>query len=231
MARQVNIHEAKTHFSELIAAVERGEEIIIARRGKPVARLNGADSASETKKHKPKFGLWKGKIKVHPSFYDPMTEEELEEWYAPLERSRGTFTSFSHPAAAATRVTVLLDTNAFLLFALGSRRLSSRVRTLIETQEEKLVVSAVTPWELATKSMIGRLQLPAPVDVIYRTTLETMQATELAITAGHALRVAALPRIHADPFDRLLVAQSLIEGIAIATNDRLMGAYGIQVVW
>ncbi len=85
MVRQVNIHEAKTHFSELIAAVERGEEIIIARRGKPVARLKMAEGDEGAQKPKPRFGLWKGKIKVDPSFYEPMTEEELEEWYAPLE--------------------------------------------------------------------------------------------------------------------------------------------------
>lgn len=128
-------------------------------------------------------------------------------------------------------MTVLLDTNAFLLFALGSRRLSSRVRTLIESQEEVILVSAVTPWELAIKSTIGRVQLPAPVDVIYRTTLETMRATELAITSEHVLRVASLPSIHGDPFDRLLVAQSLIEDTAIATNDRLIGRYDVPVVW
>ncbi len=128
-------------------------------------------------------------------------------------------------------MTVLLDTNVFLLFALGSRRLSPRVRALIESQEDELIVSAVTPWELAIKSTIGRLDLPAPVEVLYRTTLETMQAKELPITSEHTLRVAALPRIHADPFDRLLVAQSLVEGLAIATNDRIMGTYGIQVVW
>lgn len=87
--RQVNIHEAKTHFSELIAAVERGEEIIIARRGKPVAKLESAEPA-ERARRKPRFGLWKGKINVDPSFYDPMSEEELAEWHRPIEGLDGT---------------------------------------------------------------------------------------------------------------------------------------------
>jgi antitoxin (DNA-binding transcriptional repressor) of toxin-antitoxin stability system len=89
LMRQVNIHEAKTHFSELIAAVERGEEIAIARRGKVVAKLstpNGGTSVSGTSNQgKRVFGQWAGRIKVDPSFYEPMSEEELEEWYRPLE--------------------------------------------------------------------------------------------------------------------------------------------------
>jgi prevent-host-death family protein len=84
MARQVNIHEAKTHFSELIAAVERGEEVVIARRGKVVARI-GPAGKERSNRHKPRFGIFKGRIKVHPSFYEPMTAEELREWHTPLE--------------------------------------------------------------------------------------------------------------------------------------------------
>lgn len=74
----VNIHEAKTHFSELVAAVERGEEVVIARRGKPVARL----VIAEPPERKPRiFGRFEGLVHVDPSFYDEMTEEELAEWY------------------------------------------------------------------------------------------------------------------------------------------------------
>lgn len=81
--RQVNIHEAKTHFSELIAAVERGEEIVIARRGKPVATIGRAPAEKPAPKRV--FGKWRGKISVDPSFYEPMSEEELAEWYRPIE--------------------------------------------------------------------------------------------------------------------------------------------------
>ena len=84
MVRQFNIHEAKTHFSELITAVERGEEIVIARRGKPVARVSAFDRQAAPRK-KRVFGQWAGKIKVDPSFYEPMSEDELKEWEAPIE--------------------------------------------------------------------------------------------------------------------------------------------------
>ena len=85
MMRQVNIHEAKTHFSELIAAVERGEDIVIARRGKPVAKLGPGIPAETSPTRQRVFGQWAGKIRVDPSFYEPMSEEELAEWYRPLE--------------------------------------------------------------------------------------------------------------------------------------------------
>ena len=76
----MNIHEAKTHLSELLAAVERGEEVLISRRGKPVARLVSAAEPEQ----KPKariFGRFAGQVKIDPSFYDDMTEEELALWY------------------------------------------------------------------------------------------------------------------------------------------------------
>ena len=71
----VNVHEAKTNLSRLLAQVEAGEEVIIARNGKPVARL-----VSCKPKGKPQFGSWKGKIKIDDSFFDPLPEEELKLW-------------------------------------------------------------------------------------------------------------------------------------------------------
>lgn len=74
---QVNIHEAKTHFSRLIEAVERGEEVIIARRGEPVARLVPCAKSDR----RVELGTLAGLIKINPSFYDDMTEEEFADWY------------------------------------------------------------------------------------------------------------------------------------------------------
>ncbi|MCY3504897.1 MAG: type II toxin-antitoxin system Phd/YefM family antitoxin [Chloroflexi bacterium] len=71
----VNIHEAKTHLSRLLAQVEAGEDVVIARNGKPVARLVPCEP-----KGKPRFGSWKGRIKVTDSFFDPLPEEELAAW-------------------------------------------------------------------------------------------------------------------------------------------------------
>ena len=71
----VNVHEAKTNLSKLLVQVEAGEEVIIARNGKPVARLVRCKP-----KGKPQAGVLKGKIKIDDSFFDPMTEEELKLW-------------------------------------------------------------------------------------------------------------------------------------------------------
>jgi prevent-host-death family protein len=77
----VNTHEAKTHLSRLLARVEQGEEITIARDGKPVAKL----VPCEPKPRERKLGTAAGQVIIHPSFYDDMTEEELGDWYdAPL---------------------------------------------------------------------------------------------------------------------------------------------------
>ena len=71
----VNVHEAKTNLSKLLAQVEAGEEVVIARNGKPVARF-----VSCKPKGKPQFGVLKGKIKIDDSFFDPLSEEELRLW-------------------------------------------------------------------------------------------------------------------------------------------------------
>ena len=71
----VNVHEAKTHLSRLLVQVEAGEEVVIARNGKPVARLVPCE-----RRGKPRFGSWKGRITVDDSFYDPLPDEELDAW-------------------------------------------------------------------------------------------------------------------------------------------------------
>ena len=71
----VNVNEAKTHLSRLLKQVEAGEEVIIARNGEPVARLE-----SVRKRGKPQFGSWKGRISIDDSFFDPLPEDELKAW-------------------------------------------------------------------------------------------------------------------------------------------------------
>ena len=71
----VNVHEAKTHLSRLLARVEAGEEVVIARNGKPVARLVECGPRG-----KPRFGSWRGRIALDDSFFEPLPEEELSAW-------------------------------------------------------------------------------------------------------------------------------------------------------
>ena len=71
----VNVHEAKTHLSRLLARVEAGEEVVIARNGKPVARLVDC-----RRRGKPQFGSWRGRVALDDSFFEPLPEEELSAW-------------------------------------------------------------------------------------------------------------------------------------------------------
>lgn len=76
----VNVHEAKAHLSEMLARVEAGETLVIARRNKPIARLVPVEAEAPPKKPRP-MGLARGEFTVHPSFFEPMTEAELADWY------------------------------------------------------------------------------------------------------------------------------------------------------
>lgn len=77
---QINIHEAKAHLAKLLAAVEAGETVVIARRNKPIAKLVPIPPAQGKRPPRP-LGLCKGKVDIDPSFFDPMVADELAEWY------------------------------------------------------------------------------------------------------------------------------------------------------
>ena len=116
---------------------------------------------------------------------------------------------------------LLLDTQVVLWALAGHRRLPREARRLIEDHEA--VVSAASVWEIAIKVSIGRLDAdPAAV----RQALEPRGFDELPVTGEHAARVALLPSHHRDPFDRLLVAQSLTEGLVLLTADAHLAPYG-----
>jgi PIN domain nuclease of toxin-antitoxin system len=106
-------------------------------------------------------------------------------------------------------------------------RIGRQAREAIEQGESGPIVSAVTVWEVAIKRGLGKLD--APADLLRQ--LEQAQVNLLPIAARHADRVASLPLHHRDPFDRLLVAQATIEGLALASADGWLSAYDIDVIW
>jgi PIN domain nuclease of toxin-antitoxin system len=89
-------------------------------------------------------------------------------------------------------------------------------------------VSAASVWEIAIKASIGKLTLPANADIVAELTQNGIEA--LAVDVTHAEHVRRLPLLHRDPFDRLLVAQALVEGLTILTADTQIAAYGVPVV-
>jgi PIN domain nuclease of toxin-antitoxin system len=122
---------------------------------------------------------------------------------------------------------VLLDTH-LLLWALGSPlKLSASTRKTVDTAD--VYVSAASIWEISIKSALGKLKVD-PKEIL--SAIQPTGLTMLAITGEHAARVARLPPLHKDPFDRLLVAQAQSEPMILLTNDQALAAYGdlVQVV-
>jgi PIN domain nuclease of toxin-antitoxin system len=125
---------------------------------------------------------------------------------------------------------LLLDTSTWLWMTAAPERLSDATRSLLLDERTDLYLSAASAWEMAIKHGLGKLQLPAPLEHYLPSRLSAFRTNPLPVEHAHALRVASLPAHHRDPFDRLLIAQAQIEGLAIVTGDRLFTRYDIQIV-
>lgn len=123
-------------------------------------------------------------------------------------------------------MTVLLDTHVVLWWQRNDRRLGREARHAI-AEADIVWVSAVSGWEVAIKSALGRLRLEEP----FRLLLAADDFTELPMTLVHADRLQKLPAHHADPFDRMLVAQALTERATLVSHDRAFEPYGVEVIW
>ncbi len=123
----------------------------------------------------------------------------------------------------------LLDTHVFLWLASDPSRLSIPAAEVC--QAGQLSLSVVSIWEIAIKMQIGRLKIPAALQDLIDKYLRIGQISVLPIHARHAFRYAALPLHHRDPFDRMLVAQSLEEGLPLISRDPLLDPYAIERVW
>jgi PIN domain nuclease of toxin-antitoxin system len=126
---------------------------------------------------------------------------------------------------------VVLDTRLLLWAADQVERLPGRVRDLLADPEVEPWFSAASIWEIAIKHSLGRADFRVDPHV-FRQALLRAGFVELAVTGSHGAAVAALPPVHRDPFDRLLVAQAIVEGIPLVTHDDVLGRYPgpIQVV-
>jgi len=125
-------------------------------------------------------------------------------------------------------VRLLLDTHLLLWAAGPSPRLSSQARSLIEDPDNELLTSVASLWEIAIKSALKRPGFAVDASLLRRNLLNNGYE-ELPVTGEHAVAVAALPPIHRDPFDRMLVAQSIIEGIILLTADPTVARYDAPV--
>ena len=121
---------------------------------------------------------------------------------------------------------LLLDTHAVLWWRTNDRRLSRTARQAFGSAD-LVWVSAVSGWEVAIKRALGTLRLDGTIEDL----LVGDGFSELPLTLRHADRLDGLPRHHADPFDRMLIAQAIVEGLAVVTKDRHFSRYDVRTVW
>src|SRR4051812_37682169 len=126
---------------------------------------------------------------------------------------------------------LLLDTHAFLWFIMGSPNLSATARALIEDETNERFLSAASLWEMAIKLSTGKLTLSAPFDVLIPRQLSLNGIGLLSIEVTHAAVVSSLPFHHRDPFDRLLVAQAIVENMPIVSVDKAFDIYAVTRLW
>jgi PIN domain nuclease of toxin-antitoxin system len=128
-------------------------------------------------------------------------------------------------------VNALLDTHTFLWWNLDSPQLSDTAREFIADGGNKIFLSAVSAWEIAIKAARGRLTIPEPPDRYVANRMRLHRFSALPIELSHALEVYHLPEHHTDPFDRLLVAQSILEDLPVLSADPYIARYNVDVIW
>lgn len=124
---------------------------------------------------------------------------------------------------------VLIDTHVLLWGLQQEEKLSRRVQTLLPAAD--VWISVASLWEIITKVQVGKLTVPTPVGDYLSAKLKANGVLVLQITFDHVKCVEGLPLHHRDPFDRILIAQSLNERIPIVTSDPLFAAYPVEVIW
>ena len=127
---------------------------------------------------------------------------------------------------------LLLDTHTFLCWVFADARLSRRARTAIEDDTQNQVfVSAASAWEITTKHRIGKLPNAAVVAGDVAGAVAGEGFNELSVSMRHAQRAGGLAGHHQDPFDRMLIAQALLDDLTLVSNERAFDAYGVPRLW
>lgn len=126
---------------------------------------------------------------------------------------------------------VLLDTHALLWLVEGDARLSQKGADLLVDPGNELLLSPATYWELAVKIGIGKYRIAVPLAAYIEEAIRLYQLTILPIELRHAAAVAELPHHHKDPFDRMLVAQCMVDQLPLVSSDEAFDAYPVQRLW
>ena len=122
---------------------------------------------------------------------------------------------------------LLLDTHVLLWWRDNAPNLSPRARGAIADPANEILISAATLWEIVIKRGLGKLRFPDDLEDVLREESFTL----VPISFRHLRCLEALPLLHRDPFDRILIAQAMIEGAPLVTNDTILLRYGAPILW
>lgn len=126
---------------------------------------------------------------------------------------------------------ILLDTHALIWLAEDSPDLSASAREVLLERDNDVFCSVASIWEIAIKLSLGKLKMSVPLEGPFERLLERNGFRIISVEYHHAARVVVLPWHHRDPFDRLLVAQAMVEGMSLLSHDEQLDAYGIRRIW
>lgn len=126
---------------------------------------------------------------------------------------------------------LLLDTHTVLWWWSGDSALSAKARAAMTDPEATVFASAVSAWEIATKTRLGRLTEYEDIASRYSELAMAADLRHLAVTHRHGLRAGSYPTEHGDPFDRILAAQAELESLTLVTRDRAFEEFPVQVLW
>lgn len=125
----------------------------------------------------------------------------------------------------------LLDSHVLVWWQADDARLGPAARGVLADPESELVWSAASTWELGIKAATKRLTLPLPFALWVGSRVASLGGVHLPVSHDHAVAAAALPPHHRDPFDRMLVAQAVTEGLTLVSADPLLRQYGVDLLW
>jgi prevent-host-death family protein len=239
------VDAAKTNLSKLIERAEKGEEVVIARGKKPVARLVPMGVPAHLLRRRA-FGVLKGRLKLPDSFFfDTLSEDELKfregDDEVTANTSRRACRTASAPSAPFDRLRTgeqegplmraLLDTHALIWSVVGDARISPKLRQHLARPGQDVFVSAATAREIAAKASIGKLKAPGELLRDFVEAVEMLGFAPLPITLRHGTDAGQLPGAHLDPFDRMLAAQARAEGLDLVSCDPAFEMLGVKTLW
>jgi PIN domain nuclease of toxin-antitoxin system len=128
-------------------------------------------------------------------------------------------------------VRLLLDTHALLWWVIGDPRLSPKAQSLLSSRKHEVLVSAVSSWEVTTKVRLGKLPGAEAFAAEFMARIELLGFGQMPVSVLHGQRAGLLAGTHKDPFDRMLVAQAMCEGIPLVSNEEIFDQYPISRIW